>query len=160
MKLRIPHRHLDEALDAKSLWELPEALEGEERQIAREYLCHARESGAQTVGEALEALEALDGEGRKSLLNGLRRKLGLAPQLPPARGGSGWSAWQLCAVCGRQPADELTGAPRPVSVRRWHCEAHLDQARSEDMQPVGSGDRKSTRLNSSHTVISYAVFCL
>src|SRR5476649_2176814 len=24
----------------------------------------------------------------------------------------------------------------------------------------GSGDRKSTRLNSSHTVISYAVFCL
>src|SRR5260221_3790386 len=25
---------------------------------------------------------------------------------------------------------------------------------------LGSGDRKSTRLNSSHTVISYAVFCL
>src|SRR5438034_3617186 len=26
--------------------------------------------------------------------------------------------------------------------------------------PPGCGDRKSTRLNSSHTVISYAVFCL
>src|SRR5438034_4819635 len=26
--------------------------------------------------------------------------------------------------------------------------------------PLGVGDRKSTRLNSSHTVISYAVFCL
>src|SRR5438034_6614343 len=25
---------------------------------------------------------------------------------------------------------------------------------------LGVGDRKSTRLNSSHTVISYAVFCL
>src|SRR5438034_7867841 len=25
---------------------------------------------------------------------------------------------------------------------------------------IASGDRKSTRLNSSHTVISYAVFCL
>src|SRR5258708_17958911 len=25
---------------------------------------------------------------------------------------------------------------------------------------VGSGDRKSTRLNSSHQIISYAVFCL
>src|SRR5579875_2815510 len=25
---------------------------------------------------------------------------------------------------------------------------------------AGEGDRKSTRLNSSHTVISYAVFCL
>src|SRR5215211_8190524 len=31
------------------------------------------------------------------------------------------------------------------------------------LEPVGLGgrtDRKSTRLNSSHTVISYAVFCL
>src|SRR5260221_475497 len=27
-------------------------------------------------------------------------------------------------------------------------------------QGQGGGDRKSTRLNSSHTVISYAVFCL
>src|SRR5438034_4065790 len=27
-------------------------------------------------------------------------------------------------------------------------------------QDRGDGDRKSTRLNSSHTVISYAVFCL
>src|SRR5688500_19477452 len=27
-------------------------------------------------------------------------------------------------------------------------------------QPDPSGDRKSTRLNSSHLVISYAVFCL
>src|SRR5256885_9411754 len=27
-------------------------------------------------------------------------------------------------------------------------------------EQVGDGDRKSTRLNSSHLVISYAVFCL
>src|SRR5690625_5866156 len=26
--------------------------------------------------------------------------------------------------------------------------------------PLGDGDRKSTRLNSSHVAISYAVFCL
>src|SRR5258708_24460100 len=26
--------------------------------------------------------------------------------------------------------------------------------------PKGAGDRKSTRLNSSHQIISYAVFCL
>src|SRR5258708_15025584 len=26
--------------------------------------------------------------------------------------------------------------------------------------PAGAGDRKSTRLNSSHQIISYAVFCL
>src|SRR5215211_8638679 len=30
----------------------------------------------------------------------------------------------------------------------------------EDFQRKCFGDRKSTRLNSSHTVISYAVFCL
>src|SRR5436190_17137965 len=30
----------------------------------------------------------------------------------------------------------------------------------QKLLPVGFQDRKSTRLNSSHTVISYAVFCL
>src|SRR2546422_7700032 len=30
----------------------------------------------------------------------------------------------------------------------------------EDEQPPSGGDRKSTRLNSSHGYISYAVFCL
>src|SRR5260221_8919207 len=29
-----------------------------------------------------------------------------------------------------------------------------------ELSPLGGKDRKSTRLNSSHTVISYAVFCL
>src|SRR5256885_2703701 len=34
-------------------------------------------------------------------------------------------------------------------------------AQSADRLPLpGRGDRKSTRLNSSHLVISYAVFCL
>src|SRR5689334_24269853 len=31
---------------------------------------------------------------------------------------------------------------------------------SKDRRPCGSRDRKSTRLNSSHSSISYAVFCL
>src|SRR3989475_8509579 len=30
----------------------------------------------------------------------------------------------------------------------------------ESMDPTTQGDRKSTRLNSSHSQISYAVFCL
>src|SRR5438132_10737339 len=38
------------------------------------------------------------------------------------------------------------------------AEARLDDGEGEDA--VAEGDRKSTRLNSSHTVISYAVFCL
>src|SRR5258708_31575032 len=28
------------------------------------------------------------------------------------------------------------------------------------LREIGAGDRKSTRLNSSHQIISYAVFCL
>src|SRR5438132_3836918 len=34
------------------------------------------------------------------------------------------------------------------------------QAPAVAVAPSDAGDRKSTRLNSSHTVISYAVFCL
>src|SRR5947207_10215601 len=35
-----------------------------------------------------------------------------------------------------------------------------DRVVREDVDHRQVGDRKSTRLNSSHTVISYAVFCL
>src|SRR5258708_24981402 len=41
-----------------------------------------------------------------------------------------------------------------------------EQPEGEDAEPVerpgkpSTGDRKSTRLNSSHQIISYAVFCL
>src|SRR5260221_5311448 len=55
-----------------------------------------------------------------------------------------------------------------VSVPTRNCRVSV-QLRSRDIpKPVlhvdrpfyVTGDRKSTRLNSSHTVISYAVFCL
>src|SRR5260221_8115467 len=61
----------------------------------------------------------------------------------------------------------------PISLRRraW-CRGPSTERRREELSPNGlrarlrhprgaaSADRKSTRLNSSHTVISYAVFCL
>src|SRR5438132_7999399 len=63
----------------------------------------------------------------------------------------------------------LTAALASSAVAKWghstdpvtvpeHTRIHvvLDQAVSTGTKP----DRKSTRLNSSHTVISYAVFCL
>src|SRR5256885_7245783 len=37
---------------------------------------------------------------------------------------------------------------------------HPIVAEGKHVVVVGGGDRKSTRLNSSHLVISYAVFCL
>src|SRR5215211_8240451 len=41
------------------------------------------------------------------------------------------------------------------SRRCWHRATSASKA-----CPASPSDRKSTRLNSSHTVISYAVFCL
>src|SRR5258707_2525769 len=43
--------------------------------------------------------------------------------------------------------------PRPVDFTVYAAGNDLDRSR-------GRGDRKSTRLNSSHANISYAVFCL
>src|SRR5256885_2459506 len=54
------------------------------------------------------------------------------------------------------------GAPGGVAARRRACaqrSAPGRDARSAGRRLHGT-DRKSTRLNSSHLVISYAVFCL
>src|SRR5947207_7972316 len=62
-------------------------------------------------------------------------------------------------------------APRDAATLRVHaqwCEVQGQWSQaiehwleSINREPSNSyGDRKSTRLNSSHTVISYAVFCL
>src|SRR5258708_16901260 len=48
-------------------------------------------------------------------------------------------------------------------VRRRWIAARVDRAAARRARPGGvrrSRDRKSTRLNSSHQIISYAVFCL
>src|SRR5438067_11980427 len=50
-----------------------------------------------------------------------------------------------------------------VVVEPPRRKAHFERARSGrqlDRRQRGAADRKSTRLNSSHVSISYAVFCL
>src|SRR5437899_2120507 len=66
----------------------------------------------------------------------------------------------LCIHCNAVRSVELAGlstgfAPRhqPVAVFIYFRDARIDI-------PVADVDRKSTRLNSSHLGISYAVFCL
>src|SRR5690606_40773008 len=49
----------------------------------------------------------------------------------------GWGRWPCCCACWR----DGNGRSPPLPGRNW-------------------SDRKSTRLNSSHVKISYAVFCL
>src|SRR5258708_21207761 len=47
---------------------------------------------------------------------------------------------------------ELGAAPQPAPQRPW--------LGTDIRAKVSEADRKSTRLNSSHQIISYAVFCL
>src|SRR5947207_12606747 len=48
-------------------------------------------------------------------------------------------------------------SPPCTAATHWTLSAGCPKARR---MRTGTRDRKSTRLNSSHTVISYAVFCL
>src|SRR5256885_3563343 len=83
-----------------------------------------------TLFRSLSALDA----GR-----GLHVRLG--PNLPRDRGAA-------------DPTATVAGAPARQSPGR-----HGGAVRGRVL-PRGGIDRKSTRLNSSHLVISYAVFCL
>src|SRR5260221_7717075 len=69
----------------------------------------------------------------------------------------GPSARRGCGLTFCSTPFAFPGSPTPASVRpargSGRTPAHRDDGRP-------SRDRKSTRLNSSHTVISYAVFCL
>src|SRR5256885_12696323 len=65
------------------------------------------------------------------------------------------SGLPACALCSSRPADRRASLPDP----RYPSPC----ARRNAGAPPCAGprrDRKSTRLNSSHLVISYAVFCL
>src|SRR5207244_11948430 len=46
-----------------------------------------------------------------------------------------------------------------ADLRGLNC-MHAWASAAEIVKAVAAGDRKSTRLNSSHQIISYAVFCL
>src|SRR5256885_6979918 len=70
----------------------------------------------------------------------------------------------------RQPATERTASPMPLSPIPDRTPQHerdvryRSYARADGLWDIEGElrdrDRKSTRLNSSHLVISYAVFCL
>src|SRR5947209_14623827 len=57
------------------------------------------------------------------------------------------------------PYTTLFRSPRPVP-RALRSGPRGVRHRAADPGQAGRGDRKSTRLNSSHANISYAVFCL
>src|SRR3712207_8302829 len=66
--------------------------------------------------------------------------------------GKGKSGQQLRQVRLIQEDDDIQIAGAPILSVRKCCDGAADRVRNPD--------RKSTRLNSSHANISYAVFCL
>src|SRR5204863_3376925 len=52
------------------------------------------------------------------------------------------------------------GGPEPLRGRWRALSGAARQLTWEECERIHTGDRKSTRLNSSHVEISYAVFCL
>src|SRR3712207_6889480 len=64
---------------------------------------------------------------------------------------------------GQRVAHRVHERPRVVDHLAVDDDPEVDVvevAQARDVQPDAVGDRKSTRLNSSHANISYAVFCL
>src|SRR3712207_6936718 len=62
---------------------------------------------------------------------------------------------------GTAPPSALHAAPVTVDARSEHRNVMtLAISSGRARRPSGTLDRKSTRLNSSHANISYAVFCL
>src|SRR5205807_2847661 len=58
---------------------------------------------------------------------------------------------------------QTSGCTGDIVAPRRPCSASWSRRRcprASGLEPGASRDRKSTRLNSSHLVISYAVFCL
>src|SRR2546430_12218960 len=58
----------------------------------------------------------------------------------------------------RTPRSRSFGTRTLVALRQSACQIHHDG--DVDSEDEHARDRKSTRLNSSHSQISYAVFCL
>src|SRR5687768_7224982 len=78
-----------------------------------------------------------------------------------------YGGWLDCSQCGNCievcPTGTLLDGVYRHETRPWELEQTIstDTYSSDGMQlSIGSRDRKSTRLNSSHGYISYAVFCL
>src|SRR5437870_12841917 len=81
------------------------------------------------------------------------------PHSFPTRRSSDLSVFAHPDRIVRKNVDHRNFHQRCQPDRRTQIVAEYQEARSKRPH-LGSGDRKSTRLNSSHVAISYAVFCL
>src|SRR5699024_12719123 len=57
-------------------------------------------------------------------------------------------------------SSDLAGPETTINLALGNARARFSSNFALILRKSGSGDRKSTRLNSSHVSVSYAVFCL
>src|SRR3989475_9654721 len=75
--------------------------------------------------------------------------------------GRGGSARDVSAQAPSGGTSRRPGAgPDPGSRSEHRASARVGHSKCSGRGPPAAPDRKSTRLNSSHSQISYAVFCL
>src|SRR5437588_4680198 len=76
----------------------------------------------------------------------------------PVVGGAGQTPLEIC----RTARDEAAARGLTPLILDTAGRLHIDETMLDELKAIKRdvADRKSTRLNSSHTVISYAVFCL
>src|SRR5688572_31249345 len=80
----------------------------------------------------------------------------LFPYTTLFRSATGYDARPVPAVSG----SEVCPVPRRDQPSEYRTPCGRESNRRGHSVPRGPSDRKSTRLNSSHSQISYAVFCL
>src|SRR5258708_23355290 len=97
----------------------------------------------------------------------MRRRQPWTSTPPPRRPKAASAVARPCAADRHQPprqAQRLDAAHVPAAGRGLYApgrRSRVARGRAACVwQPFHGGDRKSTRLNSSHQIISYAVFCL
>jgi hypothetical protein len=148
-RLHVPHRSRDDHLI--SVASQARVLDSDDGAVAREVAIRAQiDLGLTSADQLLDYLDRADAGERRRLLDQAREAAGLplideveakerfegAQQAARLRGGQ--TSPYLCHAegCGNYPVDGF-GAHAPVSIRRWYCEKHRDQARPEDLKPLG-----------------------
>ena len=76
-QIHVPHRGVDQPLDAQALWELPRQLDGEDRLVFQDVLDRCVLAGIRTMEPILLGIEAMGPEDRRRCLDACRRRAGL-----------------------------------------------------------------------------------
>src|SRR5258708_4026914 len=114
---------------------------------------------------------AIDALRTRKYVTGLSQRLGKLPAIIPRDHPVIWihcvsvgeteAARPLVrALLDRFPSHRLVVSTTTVTGQRGRRHAFGQEAAAAFYFPIDWADRKSTRLNSSHQIISYAVFCL